>query len=243
MAPIIGITAGRIHESAEIVRICLNEKYIEAIHIAGGIPVIIPVGITKKELQSILANFDGFLITGGGDISNDRFNGEQNPKVSDVDTDRDDLEIELAQSAFRFNKPLLGICRGHQVINVAMGGSLFTDISSQYKNAIKHDWYPNIPRDYEAHTIQVAENSVLNNILSETKIQVNSLHHQAINQIGDNLEATAFAPDGIIEAVENSRNRFFLGIQWHPEWMLSTPAMVNIFKQFVISAKNHDERK
>ncbi|PKN86259.1 MAG: hypothetical protein CVU46_08435 [Chloroflexi bacterium HGW-Chloroflexi-8] len=242
MAPIIGITAGRIRESAQIVRICLIEKYIEAIQIAGGIPVILPVGISKKELHSIQNNFDGFLITGGGDIAIDRFNGEQNPKISDVDPVRDEFEIELARNAFRTDKPLFGICRGHQVINVAMGGSLITDISSQYTNAIKHDWYPEIPRNYEAHSIQVAEKSLLRNILSGADFQVNSLHHQAIKQIGANLVATAFAPDGIIEAVENPTHRFFLGIQWHPEWMLSTPAMVNIFKSFVSASENNHER-
>ena len=129
-----------------------------------------------------------------------------------------------------------------RLLNVAMGGNLITDISSQYKNALKHDWYPEIPRDYEAHTIQVVENSVLKNILSGVDFQVNSLHHQAIKQIGANLVATAFAPDGIIEAVENSLHRFFLGIQWHPEWMLSTPAMVNIFKSFVFASENNNER-
>jgi putative glutamine amidotransferase len=233
MPTLIGITAGRIKDSSAIIRVALIDKYISAIQNAGGIPLILPSGTRAQELGLLFEKFDGFLLTGGGDIATERFGGEPNPKVYDIDPDRDELEIGLALMASKMNKPLLGICRGHQVINVALGGTLYTDITSQRPNALRHDWFPDIPRDYEAHSIKVSHGSLLENILSTNELQVNSLHHQGIKQLAADLTPTAFAPDGIIEAVEVIEHRFFMGVQWHPEWMLARDDMTNLFRTFV----------
>ncbi len=237
MPPIIGITSGKILGNSQIMRISLIDKYIQAIQLAGGVPLVIPTGLTPSEFVSCRQVFDGFLLTGGGDIAIERFDGEPNPRISDVDPDRDRLEIEVTKFALEENRPLFGICRGIQVINVAMGGSLYTDIGTQRENSIKHDWYPNVARNYEAHSVKIVENSKVYQIINGDEINVNSLHHQAIKELGQHLSPTAYAPDGIIEAVESPKHHFFLGVQWHPEWMLSSPSMVNIFKQFVSSAK------
>jgi len=237
MPPIIGITSGKILGNSQLTRVSLIDKYVQAIQLAGGVPLVIPTGITSAELVFCRQVFDGYLLTGGGDIAIERFDGEPNPRISDVDPDRDQMEIEITQFAFEENKPLLGICRGIQIINVAMGGSLFTDIITQRENAIKHDWYPNVARNYEAHSVKIVENSIMYQIIHGDEVNVNSLHHQAIKELGQHILPTAYAPDGIIEAVESPIHQFFLGVQWHPEWMLSSPSMVNIFKQFVTSAK------
>jgi len=234
--PIIGITAGKILNNSQIMRVSLIDKYVHAIQMAGGVPLIIPSGITSAELAHCKQVFDGYLLTGGGDIDHEIFNGIPNSKISDVDSDRDRMEIELTQFAFESKKPILGICRGIQIMNVALGGSLFTDISTQRENSLKHDWYPNIARNYEAHTITIVEESNLKSIMNGIEVNVNSLHHQAIKDLGDQLSAIAFAPDGIVEAIESPKHQFFLGVQWHPEWMLSSPSMVNLFKQFIYSS-------
>ncbi|NTW42938.1 MAG: type 1 glutamine amidotransferase [Anaerolineaceae bacterium] len=242
MPPIIGITSGKILGNSQLTRISLIDKYVQAIQLAGGVPLVIPTGLTSSELVSCRQVFDGFLLTGGGDIAIERFDGEPNSRISDVDPDRDRMEIEITQYAFEENIPLFGICRGIQVINVTMGGSLFTDINSQRENSIKHDWYPEVARNYEAHSVKIVENSKVHQIIHGDEVNVNSLHHQAIQTLGNHLSPTAYAPDGIIEAIESPPHLFFLGVQWHPEWMLSSPSMVNLFKQFVSSAKTKFQR-
>ena len=122
--------------------------------------------------------------------------------------------------ALEADLPVLAICRGIQVLNVAAGGTLWQDIASQIPNAAKHDYHPNYPEDYRAHTIKTVANSRLAEILGEDEMAVNSLHHQAIDSVGQGLRATAFAPDGIIEAVEGTRARWVVGVQWHPEWLV-----------------------
>lgn len=242
MMPIIGISAGKILSNEQVSRISLIDKYVEAIQVAGGVPLIIPTGIKPEELTNCLQIFDGYLLTGGGDISNDLFNGEPNARISDVDKNRDLMEIEITKFASKENRALLGICRGIQVMNVALGGTLYTDIGTQHENAIKHDWYPRIARNFEAHSISILKNSKLNQIMHGDEINVNSLHHQAIKDLGEELILTAIAPDGIIEGVENPKLDYFLGVQWHPEWMLSSPSMLNLFKSFVSAAKKNDDR-
>lgn len=238
MKAIIGITAGHILSNSQIWRVCLIDKYCQAIIFAGGVPVIIPAGIVSQDIPSLLQRFDGLMLTGGGDISVDTFSGSMHSRVSDVQPGRDELEIAIAKLAAETNIPLLGICRGQQVINVALGGDLYTHIPDQFSNAIKHDWFPNIARDYEAHSVKLIENSRLRQILYGSDIMVNSLHHQAVKTLAPALSAVGFAPDNLIEAVELPTHRFFIGVQWHPEWMLNSPAMVNLFREFVQEAGN-----
>ncbi len=180
MLPIIGITSGKEQSDTGLQKICLIDKYVNAISESGGIPFIIPPDISPQSVDSIMAHVDGILITGGGDIETKRFNGQDHPRVYGVDTKRDNLEIAIVNAAEFRTKPILGICRGVQIMNVALGGDLFTDIQDQKKDALKHDWFPDYPRDRLSHTIQLKSGSLLNKIFDISSVKVNSLHHQAI---------------------------------------------------------------
>lgn len=238
MQPIIGITAGKERSDTNIEKACLIDKYSIAISASGGIPLIIPPDISIDSINTIMSHIDGIMITGGGDIETKRFNGQDHPRVYGVDTDRDNLEIDLVLAAESTGKPILGICRGIQIINVALGGDLFTDIQDQKIDSVKHDWFPEYPRDRLSHPIEINSGSRLNQILEITSTEVNSLHHQAIKTLSNKLSAIAFAPDGIIEAVELRDHSFFLGVQWHPEWLLEFKTTQKLFKAFIHAAKH-----
>ncbi|MDO9085595.1 MAG: gamma-glutamyl-gamma-aminobutyrate hydrolase family protein [Anaerolineaceae bacterium] len=237
MQPIIGISAGRDRSDTNLQKICLIEKYSTAIIQSGAIPLIIPAGIPKSAVNEILNQVNGIMITGGGDIETNRFNGQDHTRVYGVDTDRDDLEIGLVQAADKFKKPLFGICRGIQIINVAFGGNLFTDIQDQKPDALRHDWFPDFPRDLLSHEVEFNPGSLLERITELKNMEVNSLHHQAIMNIADDLVAIAHSPDGLVEAVEKIDHPFFLGVQWHPEWLFSLESTKKIFTAFVNSTK------
>jgi putative glutamine amidotransferase len=162
---------------------------------------------------------------------------QPHPTAHDVDVVRDRLEIALAQRVVKEGKPFLGICRGFQVLNVALGGSLYEDILDQHAGALKHDYFPNYPRTYLAHGMQVAAGSRLASILGVTALETNSLHHQGVRQVGDGLITTAHAPDGIAEAVELPEHPFGLAVQWHPEWMQEHAPMRQLFQAFVAAAR------
>jgi putative glutamine amidotransferase len=234
--PLIGITTGRSTSAAGITQIGITENYIRAVRRAGGLPVLIPVSLTPEELEELFPILDGILLTGGADIDPKRFNGAAHPRVYEIDSERDEMEIWLVQQAAEQHKTFLGICRGIQVINVAMGGSLFTDIADQAPNPLRHDWYPDVPRDYLAHNVTLVSGSHLADILELQTTQVNSLHHQAIQKLASGLRPLAYAPDGLVEAVELPGHPFGLGVQWHPEWMPNAPEMVRLFRAFVQSA-------
>jgi putative glutamine amidotransferase len=219
--------------------VAVQESYVRSVLNAGGVPLLIPLSLEKKALQAILERIDGILLTGGGDIDPQRFRGEAHPAVHQVDPERDEVEIRLVEESIRLGKPLLGICRGIQVINVAFGGSLYTDISSQKPNALVHDWIPGRPWSTLAHSIQLEENSRLAQILGGTHFEVNSLHHQAISRIADDVQAIAFASDGIVEAIELPGHPFAIAVQWHPEWLQDHPPMRALFRALVQAAEAH----
>ena len=149
---------------------------------------------------------------------------------------RDAIELPLLRAAVDGDKPLLGICRGFQVMNVALGGTLYTHILDQLPNALQHDWHDQ-PRATLAHPVRVEEGTRLAEILGAPMLQVNSLHHQGTKDLAPNLKATAFAPDGLIEGIELPNRKFALAVQWHPEWMMSHEEMRNLFKAFIEAAQ------
>lgn len=237
MQPTIGITAGKDRSDTTIQKICLIDKYSNAITASGGIPLIIPPDLSTHVIDTIMSKVDGIMITGGGDIETKRFNGPDHPRVYGVDVDRDNLEIGLVHAAESTGKPILGICRGIQIINVALGGDLFTDIQNQKIDALKHDWFPDYPRNRLSHPIAIKSDTLLNHILKIPVTEVNSLHHQAIRNLSNKLFATAFAPDGIIEAIELRDHPFFIGVQWHPEWLYDFETTKKLFNAFIHAAK------
>jgi putative glutamine amidotransferase len=156
--------------------------------------------------------------------------------VEGVDADRDETEIEIARSIARSSTPFLGICRGAQVVNIALGGTIYEHIPDQLPEALEHATPDGKPRGYLAHPVRIEAGSTLEGILGASSAQVNSLHHQSIRQVASGLRLTATAPDGVIEAVELPGHPFGVAVQWHPEWLQEHAAMRALFEAFVQAA-------
>ncbi len=232
---LIGITCGMKNQAGRNL-VGIPEAYMQAVFKAGGLPVIIPETVCAAELDGLRQRLDGLLLTGGADVDPVRFNGKPNPKVYGIDEQRDEVEINLARLAAGTGLPFLGICRGIQVINVALGGTLFTDIADQLPGALKHDFDSSTERAREAHPVQLESGSRLAHILGGNSVRVNSLHHQGIEKIAAGLRPIATAPDQLVEAVELPGHPFGLGVQWHPEAMPDLPQMQALFRAFVEAA-------
>jgi putative glutamine amidotransferase len=233
--PLIGITGGLTHNSSGSPVCQVGQAYITAVSQAGGLPVMIPIGLKEQDLTALLDRLDGVLLSGGGDIDPGYFNGTAHPKVYGISPERDELELSLVERALEKGKPLLAICRGIQVLNVAMGGALYTHLQDQLESSLKHDWFPKFPRDKLAHTVSLKCESKLDQIYGEDEVQVNSLHHQGISRVGEGLVATAFAPDGLVEGLEVSGADFALGVQWHPECLPDDMGSQRLFAAFIES--------
>ncbi len=241
--PLIGITANTNPAStSRSAQSVLSNTYVDSIILAGGAPVIIPPSLQGEALRALFARLDGVLISGGSDLDPARYGGEPHPRVYGIDSSRDEQEIALIRLSAEERRPFLGICRGIQAVNVALGGTLFTDIGDQKSGALRHDCYPDLPRDYLAHEVIVDPASTLANILGGKRVQVNSLHHQGIRQAADMLRPVAQAPDGLIEAVELPGHPFGLGVQWHPECLPEHEEQRALFRSFVQAAAEKGER-
>ena len=234
--PVIGITTYRSYNRAGSPLIALNEAYIRAVLMAGGTPVMIPLGVSENRLLGLFKWLDGILFSGGGDVHPSFYGSEPHPLADEVDRDRDRIELNLVNHAVETGKPFLGICRGLQVINVALGGSLYEDIETQTESTIQHQTAKDYPRNHLAHPVDISAGSTLHQILQQLSIQVNSFHHQAIRDLASGLTATALARDSIIEAIELKDHPFGLGVQWHPEGMVENSEMLSLFQAFIQAA-------
>ncbi len=235
-SPLIGvstsITIGQHPERAYV-----NSAYLHAIQQAGGVPVALPPQLSPASLGRLARGLDGLLLTGGGDMDPAQFGEEPHPTLYDVAPARDAVETRAVGIALERRLPILAICRGIQVLNVALGGSLFQDIAGDPGTEIAHG--QEAPRDQPTHKVKVAPGSRLAETLGADEIEVNSMHHQAVKALGAGLAAVAWAPDQIIEGIELSDpSRFVLGVQWHPEEMLvhSEPAR-RLFMALVSAAR------
>ena len=235
-APLIGITTSRQKHQLGFPVIAISEAYVQAVSQAGGIPVSIPLGISGSQIQDLLSRLDGILLSGGGDIDPDRFGADPHPKVNFIDKDRDRVEIQLIQDAIQQEIPFLGICRGIQTLNVALGGTLYTHISDQHPDAIHHAQIEGHPKDYLSHEIQIKPETKISSCMGQSNLKVNSMHHQGIHQLASGLVATAYAPDGLIEAVELEAYGFGLAVQWHPEWLTAHTPIQALFQSFIQAA-------
>ena len=233
VTPLIGITTFRTLSRNNIPAIGVNETYVQAVWQAGGTPVLIPLGLPEEKLEGLLPGLNGILFSGGGDVHPRRYGEQIHPLVNSVDEDRDRVEIALFQAAYDRKMPVLGICRGLQVINIALGGSLYEDLLTQHLNSLKHDHFHSEAPDYLAHTVTVDPDSSLAGILGATHLEVNSLHHQGVRHLATGLRATAHASDGVIEAFQMEDYPFGLAVQWHPEWLQAHLAMRALFNVFV----------
>jgi putative glutamine amidotransferase len=234
--PVIGVSTSRNATQVGFSTLYTAEAYVQALVQAGACPLLIPNGLPDDLLRACFSRLDGLLLTGGGDIDPVYYGAENHPKVTNVDPDRDRVELYLLGQAVQQGAPFLGICRGFQVVNVALGGALYADIAAQRPNALKHDFFEDWPRDHLAHEVQLRAGSRLAKILGEPVLWVNSLHHQGALDLAPGLQATAFAPDGLVEAVELPKHSFGLAVQWHPEWLTAYPPMRALFRAFVEAA-------
>lgn len=233
--PLIGITISRTETNSGQPLLAVAESYVDAILQAGGDPVLLPLKSSNTGIQKISQLLDGILLTGGGDVDPQRYGSASHPLVAGVDQNRDHLEIFLTKYAISKNLPLMGICRGLQVINIAMGGTIYEDILEQKPAALRHNYALDFPRHYLAHSVEVVRDSQLFTIINSPSPLVNSLHHQGIKMLAQGLRATAFAPDGLIEAVEIENHPFGLAVQWHPECLPDEARMDALFRAFIES--------
>jgi len=218
--PLIGLTATTCpHPKSGAPLEALNRRYIEAIYDAGGIPVLIPTNLPHEAAAALLTRLDGLLLTGGGDIDPAQYGGQAHEAVHEILPARDAMELTLTKIAVAEGIPFLGVCRGLQVVNVALGGTLYEDIPSQYRRPLKHSRNAVTERTLLTHTVKIAKNSRVRRLLGAEEIEVNSLHHQGIRALAEGLEAVAWSSDGLIEAVELPDHPFGIAVQWHPEWL------------------------
>lgn len=232
---LIGITARHTPTLQGLPAVQILRAYVSAIVEAGGAPILIPPDLPEDGWRPLFDRLDGILFSGGADIGIEHFDGEPHPTV-EAETARDAIELPLLRAAAEGDKPFLGICRGFQVMNVALGGTLYTHILDQLPGALQHDMPDELPRTHLAHPVRVEVGTRLAEILGATALQVNSLHHQGIKDLAPDLKATAFAPDGLIEGIELPGHKFGLAVQWHPEWLTAHEEMRNLFRVFVRAA-------
>ena len=233
MTPRIALAAFRIQKPGSTPAYSSREELVRAILAAGGRPYLLPTALPLESIPEVMGEFDGLFISGGGDIHPDYFNGEMHPSVDGIDRERDEFEIAICRQAVATDKPAFGICRGQQVLNVAMGGSLVVDIPSELPEAGQHRWWPNYQRSRLSHSVQLETDSQLAGIMGGTAFEVNSLHHQSVKHLGKGLKVVATAPDGVIEALEMPGKHFVVSVQFHPEWLQEYEPMWRIFKAFV----------
>ncbi|MBW4436930.1 MAG: gamma-glutamyl-gamma-aminobutyrate hydrolase family protein [Pleurocapsa minor GSE-CHR-MK-17-07R] len=235
--PLIGITSSSIIINGNP----YNRMYApnaRAIAEAGGLPVYIPTHMDTDTLREIYDRLDGLLLPGGPDVDPAQYNADRHPQLGLVDDARDAIELTLARWSVSDDMPTFGICRGHQVLNVALGGTLIQDIPSQVDTDLHHDISNETPRATRIHDITIQPDSRLASILGTTHVQVNSIHHQSVELAAPNAVVTASAPDGVVEALEVPGKAFVLSVQWHPEDLYqSDDGMRRLFQTFVDAAR------
>jgi putative glutamine amidotransferase len=234
--PLIGITATPEALRYNGKRDTLSQFYSRAVEQAGGIPLILPTHTYLHCLPELRQRLSGVLLSGGGDIDPKRFAGVESPTVDGVSHDRDELEFHLVKFSRETNWPLLAICRGEQVMNVALGGTLYTDIPSQYATPLVHSTSTEKGRDFLAHEVTIQAGTHLAEIIGAERLGVNSFHHQVIQTVAPSLRVTAHATDGLVEGVELADHPFFLGVQWHPECLTAHAEERALFAAFVQAA-------
>jgi putative glutamine amidotransferase len=242
--PIIGITSLNwpVPISGQVLNVQgMFESYIQAVDQAGGIPLLIPLTLTEEDLRGVYERLDGVLIPGGGDVDPTHYGEERHPKTNDIDPNRDRIELAITRQAVGGGKPVFGICRGAQVFNVALGGTLHQDIPSDFPEALNHYYIPpEFPREHLAHDVRVEEESLLARCVATPIVKVNSRHHQSVKTLAPGLEIAARAPDGVVEAIELPGHPFALGVQWHPENITGQREMHALFTAFIAAAANRN---
>jgi putative glutamine amidotransferase len=212
----------------------VGQTYVRAVAEAGGLPVVLPPTLTTEDWPQLVERLDGLLLTGGEDVAPCRYGQEPEAWLGGVDEERDASELGLVRATLEGGLPVLAICRGHQLLNVALRGTLYQDISAHFPEALDHAYVPGRPMEEIAHSVTLAPKSLLAHILGGEEFPVNSAHHQSVKRVGEGLRIVARAPDGIVEGVESLDHPFCVGVQWHPEAMVKVDeAMRPLFAALV----------
>lgn len=235
MRPIIGIACG--HEAKEgRDRYYVNTVNIRMVAENGGVPVLLPNPFDEDKLNAALDMVDGLYLPGGVDVDPHLYGEEPLAGMGSFDPDWDAVDVVVAKAALERNMPILGICRGMQVLNVAAGGTLYQDIPSQVPGALKHSQKG--PRWAASHAVELDGESRLAKTLGATELRINSYHHQAVKDVAPGFRSVANAPDGVIEAIESTQHRYAVGVQWHPELMIERDPMYKaLFVDFIEAVK------
>ena len=232
--PVIGITIGNASRPGERARYGTDTAYLRSIQEAGGNGVLVPPRAPGAAVE-LLDRLDGLMLTGGADVDPANYGEARRPQTEDPDPPRDALEIALVRAARKRDIPILGICRGQQTVNVALGGTLYQDLLADGATATLHDVRAN-GRGEIVHPIEIAEGSWLAAATRARGLQVNSLHHQAVRTVGRGLRVTATSPDGVVEAMESSDQRL-VTVQSHPEELPGELWARRLFRAFVAMAR------
>lgn len=239
--PLIGIS-GSMNDTKK--QLFLVRSYMQVLLQAGGIPVLLSPDMDSSSMASCIELLDGFMLAGGGDVVPERFGEEAIPELGETTPVRDAFELEILGKIIERQMPVLGICRGIQVMNVAIGGTLYQDLPAQYHpedlSPLSHKQEE--PYEIPTHTVQIEPLSLLHSLTGQNELQVNSMHHQSVKAIAAPLRVVARATDGVVEALEHPGLPFFLGVQWHPE-RLADEASRQLFKGFIKAASIYRRRK
>jgi putative glutamine amidotransferase len=245
--PLIGVTVSEIRHKQDVQRVrhgeptqtemTLGLSYMRAVEMAGGLPVALPP-LTSENVDALLDSLAGLLLTGGPDLDPSTYGAAPHPELGPTDPVVDAFELALCRRAFRRQMPILGICRGAQLLNVALQGTLHQHVPDFTNGAVEH-------RQAEigsltSHEVRVAPDSSLARTTGGGPVKVNSFHHQAIDQIGFGLRAVAWSQDGLIEAVEHNEGRFVLGVQWHAETLVADAEQLSLFERLVDASSAPD---
>ncbi len=236
MAPLIGVTTSEVRrgELATLRRhgeppqheMALGLTYLRAIELAGGVPVVLPP--LYDGIATLLDRLDGVCLSGGPDLDPAAYGARAHEQLGPTEPALDRFELELARAADAAGVPLLGICRGAQALNVARGGTLHQHVEGHRQTELATQ---------PVHAVRIAPRSRASRVLGTRATQVNSFHHQAVDELGHDLVASAWAPDGTIEAIEDRRHPFLLAVQWHAETLVDTPSQLALFRALVEAAR------
>lgn len=215
----------------------MRPAYLSAIRAAGGIPVILPLDLDEADLRQLLGQFDAVLFTGGPDVHPFYFGEETQAHCGNVCLRRDQMELTLLKLVMAAGKPVLGICRGVQVLNIGLGGDIYQDIPSQFPEEFPIAHTQPFGYATPSHTVAVTPGTLLADISRCDTLRVNSMHHQAVRRVAPGLIASGYAPNRLVECVEKPDYPFFLGVQWHPEYLWEKDAAAaRLFQRFVAAA-------
>lgn len=242
MKPVIGITTFSDNKMRRLYN-SVSHNYVNSVYMAGGIPLLIPIVRGKEDIENYIDMIDGLLLSGGEDVSPLLYGESPIKEVTVISEDRDYEEYELYFKALERNMPVLGICRGIQLMNAASGGTLYQDIYVQCKDVFGHSPMET-PVDSLYHTVKIEKDSKLYKVFDREILKVNSFHHQAVKVPGRGFDVTALSPDGIIEGIENKEKGFVVGVQWHPEDLtIKYPQFLKLFSKFTEHAYNFSDKR